>query len=117
MIIHPLKQGLKRHPVTRFVICWAGHDYSSTKTRIETLGFDKLIKIACCHDYSSTKTRIETVLTGLMIMLIVVVMIIHPLKQGLKLSLMSLISRLFVVMIIHPLKQGLKLIIEYGNYK
>ena len=36
MIIHPLKQGLKLHAEITLSLFNIRHDYSSTKTRIET---------------------------------------------------------------------------------
>ena len=60
MIIHPLKQGLKPSYLifnNSEINC---HDYSSTKTRIETDCRRKGRKTSWGHDYSSTKTRIET---------------------------------------------------------
>ena len=37
MIIHPLKQGLKRGSIEELLEKGVSHDYSSTKTRIETV--------------------------------------------------------------------------------
>ena len=87
MIIHPLKQGLK-HAVIELPAGQAvGHDYSSTKTRIETY----IIWMINVHGIQ--------------------VMIIHPLKQGLKLFNHNTPPNKQRVMIIHPLKQGLKLFV------
>jgi len=112
VMLLPLKQGLKPTGSTGMSNVLPGCYATSIKTRIETCGIEYGRRFQKGCYATSIKTRIETFCFPLDIPLHQHVVMLLPLKQGLKpFSLLTSLRSTRVVMLL-PLKQGLKPIVE-----